>query len=200
MTGRAVIAATEVVRDKIIEHTSEMLECAPADLELRPGGRVGLAGVPGKEVTFKDVATRSLFQRGGPIVGFHGFVFDGERFDPKRTLMERFAFSNLGIYTFGAICVEAEVDEVTGKVSVLRAWLAHDVGRAINRAACEGQIQGAFVQGLGLALYEKMVWDDDGRLANPSLAEYKVPGILDVPPQITPIIIEDPEPSGPFGA
>jgi CO/xanthine dehydrogenase Mo-binding subunit len=143
---------------------------------------------------------RSLFHVGGPILGYHGLVYDGEKFDPKRTLMERFAFSNLGVYTFGATCVEVEVDELTGRVQVLRAWSAHDVGKAINRAACEGQIQGAFTHGLGLALYEQMIWDDDGRLANPSLADYRVPGILDVPPQITPIILEFPEPSGPFGA
>lgn len=200
MTGRAVVAATHVVRDKLLQHASEIFECAAADLELRPGGRIGLTGVPGKEIQFKDVALRSLFRSGGPIVGFNGFVFDGERFDPKRSLIERLAFDNLGVYTFGAQCVEVEVDEVTGKIAVLRAWSAHDVGRAVNPVSCEGQIQGGFVQGLGYALYEQMIWDDDGRLANPSLADYKLPGTLDVPPVIEPIIIEDPDPTGPFGA
>ncbi|HEV3484545.1 MAG TPA: molybdopterin cofactor-binding domain-containing protein, partial [Vicinamibacterales bacterium] len=118
MTGRAVVAATEIVRDKILEHAAAMFECATADLELRPGGRVGVVGVPGKEVGFKDVALRSLFRSGGPIVGFHGFVFDGERFDPKRALIERLAFDNLGVYTFGAQCVEVEVDTLTGRVAV----------------------------------------------------------------------------------
>jgi CO/xanthine dehydrogenase Mo-binding subunit len=200
MTGRAVVAATNVVREKLLQHASEIFECAAADLELRPGGRIGLAGVPGKEIQFKDVALRSLFRSGGPIVGFNGFVFDGERFDPKRSLIERLAFDNLGVYTFGAQCVEVEVDEVTGKIEVLRAWSAHDVGRAVNPVSCEGQIQGGFVQGLGYALYEQMIWDDDGRLANPSLADYKLPGALDVPPVIEPIVIEDPDPTGPFGA
>jgi CO/xanthine dehydrogenase Mo-binding subunit len=200
MTGRAVVAATTVVREKLLQHASEMFECSAADLELRPGGRIGLSGVPGKELPFKDIALRSLFRAGGPIVGYHGFVFDGERFDPKRSLIERLAFDNLGVYTFGAQCVEVEVDEVTGKIEVLRAWSAHDVGRAVNPVSCEGQIQGGFVQGLGYALYEQMIWDDDGRLANPSLADYKIPGTLDVPPVIVPIIIEDPDPTGPFGA
>jgi CO/xanthine dehydrogenase Mo-binding subunit len=200
MTGRAVVAATNVVREKLLQHASEIFECAAADLELRPGGRIGLAGVPGKEIQFKDVALRSLFRSGGPIVGFNGFVFDGERFDPKRALIERLAFDNLGVYTFGAQCVEIEVDEVTGKIEVLRAWSAHDVGRAVNPVSCEGQIQGGFVQGLGYALYEQLIWDDDGRLANPSLADYKLPGTLDVPPVIEPIVIEDPDPTGPFGA
>ena len=61
-------------------------------------------------------------------------------------------------------------------------------------------VQGAFVQGLGYALYEEMIWDDDGRLANPSFADYKVPGLYDVPRMIFPLIFEDPDPTGPFGA
>lgn len=200
MTGRAVTAATGAVREKILEHAGELLECGTGDLELRPGGAVGIVGVPGREVTFKDVATRSLFRSGGPIVGYHGFVYDGERFDPKRALIERLAFDNLGVYTFGAQAVEVDVDTVTGKVEVLRAWSAHDVGRAINPQSCEGQIQGGFVQGLGYALTEEMIWDDDGRLTNPSFADYKVPGALDAPAEIHPIILEDPDPTGPFGA
>ncbi len=200
MTGRSVVAATQVVRDAILDHASELMECDVKDLELGEGGVVKLLGVPGKQVTFKEVALRSLFKAGGPIIGFNGFVFDGERFDPKRSLIRNLAFDNLGVYTFGAQCVEVEVDEVTGKVEVLRAWSAQDAGRAINPMAVEGQIQGAFVQGLGYALYEEMVWDDDGRLANPSLADYKVPGLYDVPRTIVPMIFEDPDPTGPFGA
>jgi CO/xanthine dehydrogenase Mo-binding subunit len=200
MTGRAVAGAAEQAKARILDHASELLECAKDDLELRPGGRVGIVGVPGREVGFRDIAMRSLFRAGGPILGFHGLVYDGERFDPKRSLMQRLAFDNLGIYTFGAQCVEAEVDEVTGKVTVLRAFSAHDVGRAINPVSCEGQIQGGFVQGMGYALTEELVWDDDGRLANPSFADYKMPGIRDSPAVIAPILIEEPEPSHPFGA
>lgn len=200
MTGRAVVGATEQVRDRILQHATEMMECAREDLELRPGGRVGIVGVPGREIGFREVAMRSLFKAGGPIMGFHGLVYDGERFDPKRALMQRLAFDNLGVYTFGTQCVEAEIDEVTGRIEVLRIWSAQDVGRAINPVSCEGQIQGGIVQGLGYALTEELVWDDDGRLANPSFADYKLPGIKDVPRQITPILIEEPEPSHPVGA
>jgi len=200
MTGRSVVAATMIVKNKILEHASELMECDVKDLELGEGGVVKLIGVPGKQVTFKEVALRSFFKAGGPVFGFDGFVFDGERFDPKRSLIRNLAFDNLGIYTFGAQCVEVEVDELTGKVEVLRAWSAQDAGRAINPVAVEGQIQGAFAQGLGYALYEQLIWDDDGRLANPSLADYKVPGLYDVPSVIVPIIVEDPDPTGPFGA
>ena len=71
--------------------------------------------------------------------------------------------------------------------------------RAINPGAVEGQIQGGVVQGLGYSLFEEMVLDG-GRLANPSFMDYKIPGSLDVPPNITSIIIENPESTHPFGA
>jgi CO/xanthine dehydrogenase Mo-binding subunit len=199
MTGRAVAVATVAMRDKMLEHASEMLECGTADLELRPGGLIGIKGVP-TSIAFKDVAMRSLFQVGGPIAASHGFVFDGPPFDPKRATIHQLAFQNLGVYTFGAHCVEVDVDEATGVVEVRRAWCAHDVGRAINPAACEGQIQGGFVQGMGYALTEEMQWNSEGWLTTITLADYKVPGILDCPAEIHPIILEDPEPSHPVGA
>ncbi len=199
MTGRAVAVATVQMRDKMLEHASEMMECDLVDLELRPGGAIGIKGVP-KTVSFKEVAMRSLFQAGGPISVSHGFVFDGPRFDPKRAAIHQLAFPNLGIYTYGAHCVEVDVDEMTGMVEVRRAWCAHDVGRAINPVACEGQIQGGFVQGMGYALTEAMQWDSEGWLTTVTLADYKVPGVLDCPVEIYPIILEDPDPSHPVGA
>jgi CO/xanthine dehydrogenase Mo-binding subunit len=199
MTGRAVSAATVELRDKMLEHAGEMLECSVADLELRAGGAIGLKGVP-KAVSFKEIALRSLFQAGGPLVATHSFVFDGPRFDPKRSSIHRLAFANLGIYTFGAHCVEVDVDEGTGAVEVRRAWCAHDVGRAINPGACEGQIQGGFVQGIGYALKEAMHWNAEGWLTTATFADYKIPGVLDCPPEIHAILLEDPEPLHPLGA
>ena len=85
MTGRAVAVATVEMRNKMFEHAAEMLECASADLELRPGGAIGIKGVP-MGVSFKEIAMRSLFRSGGPIAASHGFVFDGPPFDPKRAV------------------------------------------------------------------------------------------------------------------
>ncbi|MGA9319533.1 MAG: xanthine dehydrogenase family protein molybdopterin-binding subunit, partial [Xanthobacteraceae bacterium] len=193
MAGRVVLAATIEVRDKILRQASEIMECSAEDLEIRPGGLVSLKGVAAKTVTFAQVASHALARLGGPIMGASSLLFDGERLDPKRALIEGFAFSNLGAYIFGAQAVEAEVDEVTGAVRVLRAWSAHDVGCAINPQMVEGQIQGGFVQGLGYALTEEMQWDESGRLTNPTLMDYKVPTALDTPIEINPIIVEHPE-------
>ena len=79
-------------------------------------------------------------------MGSHSLMFDGEKVDPKRALLDGFVFDNFGIYVFGAHAIEVEVDCDTGRIEVLRAWCAHDVGKAINPVAVEGQIQGAFVQ------------------------------------------------------
>ena len=199
MTGRAVSVATIEMRQRMIDQAAQMMECAAADLELVPGGAVGLVGIP-KRVSFKEIALHSLFRSGGPIAATHGFVFDGPGFDPKRASIHRLAFANLGVYTFGAHCVEVDVDMATGAVAVRRAWCAHDVGHAINPVSCEGQIQGGFVQGMGYALTEALHWNDDGWLTTTTLADYKIPGALDVPPDIHPIVLEDPEPSHPLGA
>src|SRR6202011_4461165 len=103
-------------RDKILRQASEIMECSAEDLEIRPGGLVGLKGVAAKTATFGRGASHGLARLAGPIMGAGSLLFDGERLDPKRALIEGFAFSNLGAYIFGAQAVEAEVDEVTGAV------------------------------------------------------------------------------------
>src|SRR5205814_7542104 len=119
--------------------------------------------------------------------------------DPKRTAVTGLPFPQIGIFSFSAIVVDTETDEVTGQVSVKRAWSAVDVGRAVNPLLVEGQIEGAFAQGLGFALLEEMVWDGP-RLANPTLMDYKIPTFAEVSYELDAIIVESHEPSGPFGA
>src|SRR6185437_8778351 len=197
--GVAVERASEHARDQILEHASEMLECSVEELELRPGGLVGVKGTATRELPFVAIAKRALYATGGPIMGTANWVYEAERFDPKRTLTAGFAPNAVGVFLFAALVVEVDVDEATGKVEVVEAWAAHDVGRAINPGAVEGQIQGGLVQGFGFALIEELLWDE-GRLINPTMMDYKVPGAMDVPYEIHPIILEDPEKTGPFGA
>jgi CO/xanthine dehydrogenase Mo-binding subunit len=200
MSGRSVLAAAEEVREHIFKHASEMMECGIHDLELREGGIVGVKGTQEGQLSFPQIAGRAMARVGGPIAGSDTLVYDGPTLDPKRASVDGFAFTNVGIYTFGMQAVEVEVDTDTGEVKVLRVWSAHDVGRAINPLMVEGQIHGGVVQGLGLTLTEEMVWGENGNLVNPTLMDYKIPGILDVPDFIESIIIETAEPSGPYGA
>jgi len=197
-TGRSVVGAAREVERQIKEHAAEILECSPVDLELRPGGRVGIVGVP-EDLPFVAVSARAHWRKGGPIVGTSSLVYDTPTLDPKRATALGLPFQQIGVFSFCALIVEVEVDEATGQTLLRRAWSAVDVGKAINPQLVEGQIEGGLVQGLGFALVEEVVWDG-ARLANPSLMDYKAPGFLDVPYEITSIIVEHPQPDGPFGA
>lgn len=199
MTGKSVLGAAGEIEKKIKEHASEMLECAVDDLELLPGGSVGVKGVPDCAVSFAAVSARAHWAVGGPIIGSHSWVFDEKTVDPKRATVIGLPFPQIGIFSFNAIVVDVEIDETTGKCAVQRAWSACDVGRAINPQMVEGQIEGGFVQGLGFALVEEMVWDG-ARLANPTLMDYKIPTFEEAPTQLQSIIVESHDPTGPFGA
>ena len=98
----------------------------------------------------------------------------------------------------GAHVVDVEVDPETGQVTVLRYTAFQDVGRALNPAAVEGQMQGSVVQGLGWALTEAIDYDEAGRVRNASLLDFRLPTALDVPP-IDCVIIETPVPGVPYG-
>jgi aldehyde oxidoreductase len=97
-------------------------------------------------------------------------------------------------YAFGAQLALVEVDQELGTVQVLRMVAAHDVGRAVNPAMVEGQIRGGIAQGLGFALLEEYLPGQTD-----TLHDYLLPTMLDVP-EIECILVEDPEPLGPFGA
>lgn len=199
MLGHVIAQATDDVAKQLFEHAAEIMECAVEDLELVPGGRVAIKGIPERFVSFAEGSRRAHYKAGGPIIGRGSYVFRAEETDPKLAITKgMMSLASIGTYVFGAQVVETEVDEVTGKVEVVEAWSVHDVGRAVNRQAVEGQIEGGFVQGLGFALTEELVWSG-GQLLNPSFMDYKIPSTLDVPDKIHSVIIENPEPTHPFG-
>ena len=93
---------------------------------------------------------------------------------------------------------DVEVDPQTGKVTILRFVIAQDAGRAIHPSYVEGQMQGGVVQGIGWALNEEYIYDENGRMSNPGFLDYRVPVASDVP-MIEPIIVEVPNPNHPYG-
>ncbi|RMD97511.1 MAG: hypothetical protein D6816_17465 [Bacteroidetes bacterium] len=101
-------------------------------------------------------------------------------------------------YSFGACIAEVKVNTDTGEVSVLDVWGAHDLGKALNPLAAEGQLEGSWHMGMGQALTEAMRYYN-GLLLNPNLLDYKTPTALDTPSFQT-NLIESGDPEGPFGA
>ena len=102
-------------------------------------------------------------------------------------------------YGYMAQAIEVSVDTGTGHIRVDRVTSVHDVGRAINPELVRGQIEGAVVQAHGYALSENLIVDQ-GRIANPRLSGYLIPGIGDVPTHVESVILELGDPNGPWGA
>jgi CO/xanthine dehydrogenase Mo-binding subunit len=102
-------------------------------------------------------------------------------------------------YGYAAQAVEVEVDIETGLVRVLRVVAADDVGKAINPQLVQGQIEGAVVQAQGWAITEDLKLQD-GQIQNPYLSTYLIPTIADVPNRVDSVILELPDPRGPWGA
>ncbi len=100
---------------------------------------------------------------------------------------------------YAATVADVEVDPETGVVKILRLVSAQDVGKAINRMAVEGQIQGGTVQGVGAALWEELMYNKEGRVMNPSLLDYRKATARDLP-FVDAIIVEQPSEDGPYGA
>lgn len=191
--GNGVKAAAAEARKQILESAAETLECSPADLAIR-GGKIYIKDSPGQALPFQKALETAVYKRGGaPILAAGFWVPDTEIPDPVTK------YGNIApAYPFACQIAEVEVDPETGQVQVKNFVAAHDVGRAINPRAVEGQIEGGVAQGIGWALMENMV-TEKGRIVNPNFRDYVIPGPLDLPP-IHSILVEPIEPNGPFGA
>jgi xanthine dehydrogenase molybdenum-binding subunit len=177
--GEAVQRAATQARERILAYAGEALEAAPADLEL-VDGRVQVKGAPRRHVALPELLLRGLFE--GRDLSGHGQA-------PKAAAP-----------TSAAQFAEVEVDTQTGQVRVLRLVAVQDVGRAVNPDIVEGQMQGAAHQGLGYALSEQLVIDPGtGAALTGSFMDYRLLTVADGPLAET-IIVEHPDPTGPFGA
>jgi CO/xanthine dehydrogenase Mo-binding subunit len=193
MGGNGVLAAAGDAFNQLAEVAAEMLEANPGDIECRQG-KFFARGTPEKYLPFNEVAAQATFSRhGAPVVGT-GF------YEPPTVLPDpETKYGNISpAYPFACQIAEVEVDPDTGQVTVTNFVGAHDVGRAINPLATEGQIRGGVTQGLGWTLMENMAYEN-GKIINPDFVDYIVPSALDVP-DIKPILVEPIEPNGPYGA
>lgn len=200
--GNAVRDAALEARDRMFAVVHRALGHDVAELYL-DDEKVKCRTSPGFELPLRDFVISGIQMeddsfRGGPIMGSGSFMpeFTSALSDPETS---QGGHPNVH-YTVGAAGVILEIDRATGKMEVLKAALAVDVGRAINPDLVNGQITGGLLQGLATVLYEDMRFDERGRLLNPNFTDYKIPTAKDVPCEMIPIIVEVPQPDGPFGA
>lgn len=180
--GAAVLSAAQDARRQILEIASDMLEASPEDLELLDGNVV-VKGSPSKSVSLQKIA--------GSFMRFAG------RYEP---VYGRGRSANkVSSPMYAAHLAKVAVDPDTGETHVLEYVAAQDVGFAINPAEVEGQIHGGVTQGIGWALFEGLVYDEQGQLLTSTLMDYALPLSRNVP-NITPLLVQIPSDLGPFGA
>ncbi|MGQ0571972.1 MAG: xanthine dehydrogenase family protein molybdopterin-binding subunit [Armatimonadota bacterium] len=186
LTGSAVHEAARDVRAQLVELAQRFFE-APAEVISLENG-VARAGP--RAASYADLMTHHFGMPAGELVGRGLWRPSASEGSPG------------GATTFwevGAGAAEVEVDEETGEVRVLKYATVADVGRAINARLCEGQDEGAAMQGLGHTLFEEMVFED-GQLLNPNLIDYRVPLISDLPEEFSAALVENVDGPGPFGS
>ena len=133
---------------------------------------------------------------GGPINGRGCYIAQGLTHLDSETGQGKAALD----WTYGAHGVEIEIDTDTGVIEVVKLISSFDVGKVLHEGMCRTQVQGGVMQGLGSALWEGMVFDDRGRLLNPSFVDYKIPTARDLPREMQAHFVETPQLDGPFGA
>jgi CO/xanthine dehydrogenase Mo-binding subunit len=173
-SGRAVLAAAADVRDQLLDEAAAELEVDREDLELAEGS-VRVKGSPDRAVSIADLAGAGTIHGKGS-----GEVPEAPAGDTGGCV------GRLGSETFLAPqlitqAAHVKVDRDTGVVRVLKVAAAHDSGVILNRLGADGQVTGGVVMGVGLALSEGTMLDDEGRQKNPHLLDYKLVTCSDAP-------------------
>ncbi len=176
VAGRAVVGASEVLRDRINEFASRQLGVAVADCRLEADAVVAGA----KRLSLADLHAASENSNYALDAMRKGYV-------SPRTI------------AFNAHGIRLAVHKITGEVALLQSVHAADIGVRINEEQCRGQVDGAIAQGFGWALYEHMQYDASGTMLNPTLRNYRIPAYADVVP--TEVFFADTvDKIGPLGA
>jgi carbon-monoxide dehydrogenase large subunit len=166
----SIMRAAEVIRTRIVRMAAQLLEAAPEDIELVDGVAT-ITGVPDARIPFADVVGAIYFAKPLHPPGFDPTMESTQVYDPSEPV-----FSN------GAHAVVVEVDVETGQVAVQKVYAVEDCGTVINPMIVEGQIRGGVVQAIGLALYERIVYDEAGQPLTTTYLDYLVPPVSVAPP------------------
>ncbi len=178
-TGKAVIEAAQDAVDDMRRRAAKMWDVDIDQVEWENGCAVCIESDQHKPLSIADIA-RKADKTGGAISG-------------KANINATGAGPGFGTH----IC-DVEVDPETGRVTVLRYTAIQDVGKAIHPSYVEGQLQGGAVQGIGWALNEEYVYDQNGTLRNTGFLDYRVPVASDLP-MIDTVLVEVPNPGHPYG-
>jgi carbon-monoxide dehydrogenase large subunit len=185
--GSALYRASEQVLEQAKRLAAHLLEASPDDIVLHDGGKVGVAGVPATALGWAELADAASDPSRRPA-GWEGGLASEDDFNQGEAT-----------YPFGAHVAVVDVDTDTGRVELLRHVAVDDCGRILNPLLVAGQQHGGIAQGAAQALYEQVVYDDDGNPLTANLMDYAMPSAAELP-SFEASNTETPTPLNPLGA
>ena len=188
--GRALIRAAQEVKKQLAEIAAPLFQINPEELVFEDQS-VKAGSDSSQVLSYHDLLMKHFGITGANIVG-QGMI-------KTDTVNEKGEHQHSAFWVAGTGVAEVEVDKATGVVRLLRYVKAADVGKALNPLACEQQLRGATIMGVGQALLEELVYQE-GLPINPNFLDYNLPRFLDLPEKIETILVERPNPVGPYGA
>jgi carbon-monoxide dehydrogenase large subunit len=169
LAGGAATLAAQAVREKVLNAASHLLEAAASDLTTE-NGKVLVAGTD-RSVTFREVARAVYSEMGRLPVEAREELAATKTYDPV-----------FGTTSSACHIATVDIDPQTYEVRVERFVVAEDCGKLVNPLIVDGQVHGGVAQGIGAALYEQVVYDDQGQIHTASLVDYLVPSACEIPP------------------
>ncbi|MEW5783948.1 MAG: molybdopterin cofactor-binding domain-containing protein [Bacillota bacterium] len=194
--GNAVRKAAVVAKAMLFDAAAIKLDLANGDNLIAADGMIYWDGFPAVKLSISDAAWYSERELGKPVIAAASFTPALKGLSPETGQGRPYA-----IHNYATQIAEVKVDTETGEVDVLKVIAVHDCGKAINPMLLEGQIEGGIVMGLGYALMEELLEDQEtGGVINDSFVDYAIPTASDIPKEFVIDLIEDYEEKGPFGA
>jgi CO/xanthine dehydrogenase Mo-binding subunit len=199
LSGNAAILAADDLLQKAYSDAAQALRATVADLR-HDDEKIYVKHHPDSFVRFTQLAVGYMYPDGnsigGPLVGVGRYIAQGLSHLDKETGQGLPAID----WTYGAHGMIVEVDEETGEYDIIKVASVFDVGKVINPDAVRGQAIGGMLQGLGTAVCEGYIYDEQGHLLNPSFTDNKIPTARDLPESVESISVETPQLDGPYGA
>ncbi|MFY1018974.1 xanthine dehydrogenase molybdopterin binding subunit [Ectopseudomonas khazarica] len=181
LNGMAAKNAADTIKQRLVDFLVRDYKVTPEDIEFRNGQ----VRVRDHFLSFEEMIQKAYF--GQVSLSSTGFYRTPKiYYDRDKAAGRPFYY-----YAYGVACVEVLVDTLTGEYRMLRGDILHDVGDSLNPAIDIGQVEGAFVQGMGWLTCEELVWNAKGKLMTNGPASYKIPAIADMPIDLRVKLVEN---------
>jgi CO/xanthine dehydrogenase Mo-binding subunit len=197
--GNATLAAIREAKRKLTDIAKQVLRVPEEDVVFAEG-YASVRGRPWIKIPLSDLAMSYTYQNGnaigGPVIG-SGYWTSvlNSYLDPETGQGVPSIF-----HTFGATGVQIVLDILTGEIVVEKAVQVEDVGRVINLMGVNQQMDGGLIMGMSIALWERLIFDQNGWVVNPNFSTYYIARMKDMPDEIKKFAIETPQADGPLGA